>query len=638
MKTKKNLSRLLALLLTFGASIILGFLSFGGMYALLPLLPLAIGAFVLSVAYEGEIYNKNIQGALDKLTRRDYLKRHLANEYLLSLFKNGIDTEARGCPLFFGHYKQQLEELAKLSGKKLDPASKARKKQVKKTLRGMEKWFAMQVFPPAGEDKTLLSDYEIELRDWLAENGQQERQNLFKLRHRQFRLTQGFSVLSGLFMGLGTTYLLVEAFATIPLLAAIPFGILPVLIVPMAIIAGAAWGLLTYNTITDMINNDTLRKWYKRIRDDLKEGLTLRNVLIVGMAVLLVSLAVALTICTAGTWWTVAKHSRPLFAWMGKMPGFIMGVINPLITGIAALSFNLENTAGSLEIVYGLLSSGHNWFSRAYESIHQSILGLLQRENWLQILNPFRLLLKVTIVPLRILLFFGHLISIGVTADRVPGIPAIVSAILGIISEGFEDMHYFVEHAHDQEEDDFNDLLEKRLNPEEAGHDHSTDLPTRILKLIFSPVYLLAAGWDYLAFRLVSAPRPTSEALTFADAWKKQTGQKIDHRAEEHIDVAVPAEQWQAQHAVYKIERYKAKHFGGLILADRSGARQKIEGLNALQQDLRHLDFRVQTPKARIEQEQEKAMYNRHRLFSHGNTSTQQLLDDLPQQISAPAA
>lgn len=41
---------LFLLLLTVGASLILGFLSFGGMYALWPVLPLAFAGFALSVA------------------------------------------------------------------------------------------------------------------------------------------------------------------------------------------------------------------------------------------------------------------------------------------------------------------------------------------------------------------------------------------------------------------------------------------------------------------------------------------------------------------------------------------------------------------------------------------------------------
>jgi hypothetical protein len=74
----------------------------------------------------------------------------------------------------------------------------------------------------------------------------------------------------------------------------------------MAIVAGAAYGLLTYNSLTDMISNKTLSKWYERIRADLHQNKTAKNIFMATSAALLTSLALALTICTAGTWWTVA--------------------------------------------------------------------------------------------------------------------------------------------------------------------------------------------------------------------------------------------------------------------------------------------------------------------------------------------
>ena len=53
--------------LTVGASLILGFLSFGGMFASIPVLPLAFAAFGLSVSYEGEVYLQNIKGSFQKI-------------------------------------------------------------------------------------------------------------------------------------------------------------------------------------------------------------------------------------------------------------------------------------------------------------------------------------------------------------------------------------------------------------------------------------------------------------------------------------------------------------------------------------------------------------------------------------------
>lgn len=453
----------------------------------------------------------------------------------------------------------------------------------------MEKWFAKQLFSQtANEDlnhDTHVNNYESQLKKWLREHNQAEWQDKLKERRGTYNYVKVFSALAGFFMGLGTTYLLVEAFAAIPLLAAIPFTVLPFFIVPMAVIAGAAYGFLTFNAVTDMINNDTIRKWYNKIRNDLSNGLTVRSVFIATTAVVLVGLAIALTICTAGTWWTVAKNTRPLFSWMGKLPSFVMGVINPLITGMSSLVFNLQNTSESLELIDQATKTKHGVLKRFGKAIVDGWQRLRSQENWLQIINPARLLLKLTITPLRILFFLGHLISIGVTADRVPGVPEILSALLGIISEGFEDAHYFFDHGHGEHshghhhethdiemhtshKQDVNKpsahtkaLLKERLGAGH-GHDHSVDIPTRLLKTLFTPLYALAAVWDsWASQRNVDTSR---SVLSFKEAWEKQMGQQeISHINLKGI--AQPSKNWQAHYAIYRIDRFKEKHLEKVV-------------------------------------------------------------------------
>lgn len=258
-----------------------------------------------------------------------------------------------------------------------------------------------------GEEEEL-SKYTKSLRDWLDAHGQKEWQERLEKRQSTFNFVKGFSLVAGLFMGLGSTYLIVEAFSVIPLMAAIPFAFWPILIVPMAVVAGAAYGMLTYNTITDLINNDTIKRWYTKLKNDLSQGITARNILMTLTAVFLVGLAIALTVCTAGTWWTVATSARPLFEWMKKIPSFVMGIINPIITGLSAISFNIQNSSESLEMVYEATdpkTNNENIFQRTYKAIADGLTHVWDTENWLQMINPFRILLKLTVTPLRILLF-----------------------------------------------------------------------------------------------------------------------------------------------------------------------------------------------------------------------------------------
>ncbi|KTC87999.1 MULTISPECIES: hypothetical protein [Legionella] len=510
---RKLLYYTLILLFTAGASLIIAFLSFTGLLAIVSALPLAISCFFLSGAYEGEIYLQGIKGALNKLYfKPNYLMYYLANEYLLKLFAKGlIDTSAENCPQYFKDYETLVRLLHKFDHKHLDEASKLRKKQIEKTLRDMEKWFAVQLF--SLDEDTELTRYASELRACLRENGQAEVQALLQSRQKIFNGVKIFSVLAGIFMSLGTTYLLVDAFAVLPILAAISITTLPAIIIPLAILAGAAYTFLIYNAVTDMINNDSLRKGYSKVRKDLDKGITVRSVTIAVSAVVLLSLTVALTVCTAGTWWTVAKHTRPLYAWMGKIPNIIASGI-ALITGIAQLFFNLENVITSLKLIRDAFKAEDGFWKRMGHIFSKEFKALRNNENLLQLLNLPRLILLLTFVPLRLILFLGHLISIAVSSDRVPGIPETVSTGLGFTSEFFEDLHFFLgdlfhshKHGHDTKS-----LIKERLK-EGHGHDHSTDIPTQLLKLLFFPLFYAAAGWDWAATRLMTKPQQECDLL-----------------------------------------------------------------------------------------------------------------------------
>jgi hypothetical protein len=635
MKLKKLPYHLLLLLLTLGASLILGFLSFGGMLALTPIIPLAFAAFVLSVIYEGEIYLQNIKGALNKLFNHNYIKLNMTNAYILDLFSNKhLDLNAEDCPKFFKDYALQCGILKQFAHKSLDTQSRKRKKQAEKALLDMEKWFARQLFNQGENDTLITSEYQKNLHAWLEKNGKARWVADFNSRKTKFHLLKGFSTLAAVFMGAGTTYLLAEAFSVIPLTMGLSLSALPWIIGPMAIVAGAAYGLLTYNAMTDMLTNNRVLAAYKKIFAS-NAPWTKHRIFMAISGVFLVTLAVVLTVCTAGTWWTVAKQVEPVFAWMKNLPGIVMGVINPIITGISALIFNLQNTAESLEII-GDLSPPEDGPITQLKKLWQS---LKENEHWLQWLNPFRLILKLTVTPLRILFFLGHLISIGVTADRVPGISQILSAIIGIISEGFEDLHYFVPHSHGGEccghehghDHGVEDFIKTRLTPGH-GHSHDGDIPTRFLRFIFSPIYALAALWDSKASQM------GSKKLTLEEAWNKQRGNEMPEEEGAFVpdEQHAPSTGWKVEHIVYQIERHKEKQLSGAIIG-RDVALKKVAALSQLQKSLLSSEGHpkdVASIKEQFQAEQPKGIYKQHRFFlSKGDTATSRLLNELPEQL-----
>ncbi len=660
MKIKKIPYYFLPWFLMAGASLTIGLLSFGGMLAILPVLPVAFASFVLSVAYEGEIYLQNIKGSIKKLFKANHFERQLAKACLLEYFPDESDASR---PQFFKDYEHQLHLLSHFECKRLDKASQARKRHVEKTIIDMEKWFAVQLFL----EEDGKTNYQKQLRIWLAQprDDRQSLLDMFQTKHRNrrlvYQLVKGFCAIAGVFMGLGTTYLLVEAFTVIPWFAALSVTTWPVLIVPMASIAGIAYGLLVYNAITDMIANEFINKWWKRLSHYFSEpNKTVRNVVMgLGLA-LMFTLTLALSICTAGTWWTVAKTTRPLFKWMEKLPDFVMLVLNPLISSVSIWAFNLENVSETVGRIFDWFEPDNTDMPLAETSEQDDT------ENWLQQLNPFRLFINWTFNPLRKLFFLGHLISIGATADRAPGLSPFWTGLLGAFNEGIEDEHYFSfsdekDHKHKH---DTRSLLNARLSPQ-GGHNHNNDIPTQCLTGLYMPFYLLATVWD-LAF--------SQENMSFGDALNKQLGIKKEQSVELTADDSCcgitassgsiqsrpiglfdpnfrqikhkpkPLSVWQCEQAAYRIERHKKKQLGPSWFGEDIAAQQR-DKLTGLQQELftksndASLGIPVNLDKF-IGSQVENNVYNQHQFFFYapsGKTDTRVFLDGLSARVT-PAA
>lgn len=549
-------------LLTVGASLILGFLSFSGMIAFLPILPLAIGAFVLSVIYEGQIYKQNIQGALTKLFKNNYLKHFLTDKFLSAHFPE--DVNAPDSPEFFKDYSNVLKALAFKNPDELPAERKKRKKQLRKTLKDMNNFLMQQLFEDTAattETNDALRTYREQLQRWLNEDNRKKTwQRLLLTRRIQSHFAKAFALVAGSFMGLSSAYLIVEAGMALPFLVAIPFTFWPIFVVPMSVIAGVAYGFLIYNTVIDMINNETILNWLKTVRSYFKDGLSVRGVVLTLTAFTLVTLAIALTICTAGTWWTIAKNSKPLFNWMGKIPVFILKYVNPGIDAIATSIFTIENISESLKFLNKL----PKLIKISIQETKASWSNTKTQENWIQILNPFRVLLNLVTIPTKFILFLGHIISMALTSDQTPGIPQEVAITAAAVCEGVEDLHYFISHPHHQHQHFDNKSLLKKYSAFHGGHSHANDLPTRILRIIALPLFLLTSVWDCLASKGNQEPK---KSLTFKEAFNKQwyetkeakpSVEKKDLLTEDHKPERI-SNTWKKLQAITYIDRQAKK-------------------------------------------------------------------------------
>jgi hypothetical protein len=324
-------------------------------------------------------------------------------------------------------------------------------------------------------------------------------------------------------MGIGTTYLIMESIAAIPWLAALPLGLFPPMIGPLALIVGIAYGLLIYNSLTDILLDNPFKKFLERLRAnshniDLKKGLML------GLTLVLFLVTVFLAICAAGTWLTVFHKTKPLFTWISHIPSVLLNVIIPVLIGISMLPFSIQSITNTLENLEGnptvdrmvAALNPANWraptwrfprtFAEASTAVSDAVwkkwvpdfLGVTKEEfaheTSMQQRNPYRIIYRLFFEPLRALIFIGHLISVGATSDQIEGVPVIVSFILNFLFECAEDWDWIWGREH---VDNLNtvDLLKERAQKSD-DHNHDKNIPMRILKFVFEPVLKRAAQWD----------------------------------------------------------------------------------------------------------------------------------------------
>ncbi len=515
--------------LATGAALTVGLLVFSGMFALLPSLPLALVAMFLAVGYEGEVYVQNIRGAWDKMFKPRHHEHMIAKAFL----RQYTPESSTDRPQFFEDLLNALEQLDRYEhtkNPKYDPEIQELKEQIER----MEEYFTNQLFDLDGpENLHMYADYEAELNYWLSGESQvtlcfsdinqylrqkkaidtQDKlskpnlksaaQELLAAEKQAFSVQKWLSVVAGFAMGLGTTYLLVEAFTVLPIIVFLPVALWPVLIVPLAIIAGAAYGFLTYNALTDMWHNKTLQSWLSKLQQSWAKERTYTTLMVSLGIVLLLSLTVALTICTAGTWWTIVKEIPALFVWMKAVPVIVFQLILALLVGAATLIFNVQNTMETLEFFYEKLPNmaGNVWHDLG--ALPGKVCTQILQENPGQAINPFRLIRLLIAAPLRYLLFVGHLISEAFGSTRLPGVPDAWSTVFGFVSNFFQDFLYFFNDEPNHDHSD-KQLLNEHFS--DAGHDHSDDLPTRCLKAVFYPILIAEIQWDFYTSKLNTNP------------------------------------------------------------------------------------------------------------------------------------
>ncbi|EKD72532.1 MAG: hypothetical protein ACD_45C00650G0002 [uncultured bacterium] len=269
---------------------------------------------------------------------------------------------------------------------------------------------------------------------------------------------------------------------------------------PLAILACIGYVFLIYHTVSDMIANDTITTWKKRVSgwfkrqgtQDRPEKTLVYALRVTGIGLLtlsILSISVLATLATAGTWWLAVKEGALLIPRIATGAIIIRDFLIPL-TFITGLAFSIRNSLLSVRLIMQKICGAHplQYLASQYRSVFKKE-GLVVR------LNPFKLLVQVIIQPIKASIFIGHLIATGLTGDRTPCLnqgAAIASAAIGALSDGLVDYSYITAKEECDEETD-------NAHHDDAKHHHHDHAPfiDWVLKFALSPLHLLAATWDY---------------------------------------------------------------------------------------------------------------------------------------------
>lgn len=495
-KIKKIFGNIAAL----GSTLALGALSFSGMLLLTPSFTLAALTCFLAVAVEGAVYRENIFAAMKRIgSQQAMIERAIARRELTRITKLSENRQQHNKFLqdYFNqkNYLHNLEENLTYYGEQDKLVAKREIQRIKKRIEEMEDLFIEHIrrweHSPNGVsmDQPIL----LEINDLLLLEDNMDCNTLEKEIKRKKRLMYA-SVIAAFAAGTCAGFVTLSSMQTCLVAAGMGLSAATVLAAPIIGFAALGYMLMMYRTVTDMIQNDTIQKWGKDLRqfwNTSKSERTASYYLKAVGVVALITLAIAATAATAGTWWYLAEKGAKVIK---ALPDLVIK-ISWGFTLIPTFFFNVVNALKSVDKIPGLIKG-------TLHNLSHDLRDTWKEENILQFLNPFRLIRKI----LNAAIFIGHLISMAVTADQTPGVNPIAATSANLMMESLVDLHYVVEDNHEKDHH-YGDHASHDHHPEhpyseaqhDEDHDHNHgDLFLNKINLFFN---YITTAWDWLFSR-----------------------------------------------------------------------------------------------------------------------------------------
>lgn len=486
----------LTALFSLGAIALLGILSYSGMLYLTGNVIASIVSAGLAVLIEGEIYKRNILSGVDKfLEWGHFIERDSYVNKLKELSKDFYESES-----ILKDYHNLRRYKKKLEHAKVRSAEQEKELDRCETrITEIEEFFIRYINNELDPDNSVEQRLATSLNRYLIDDN--NKTEIRKTLQSKISWEQMWLWLSSPFTIGGGIMAMLVAVAQLPeALVAFNVAITPTLTMlavwPLAFLGGIGLMLITYNTFVEVIHN---KKWIKHW-ESFKQTLNEASALGIGLHVLSITfitgLAIFSTIATASTWWIAAQTGITLFPVLSTLTARLQMILISVGATLFALGQIVFEYVNSLESHATMtrgqsrkgLTDDQEKYINSLSTFRQffavpALLALNDYDSWLEKplserINPFTWAIKIIEYPFRLVIFIGHLISIGVTGDRLGNIHPAITSTAGALQEGMTDLHY--------------------VWSGKCGH-HHYDFAGLFLDILLSPLKLLAASWNWSA-------------------------------------------------------------------------------------------------------------------------------------------
>lgn len=371
-----------------------------------------------------EILNKEFEKLLEA-KRNSFLISYRANQQFLKLKQTGLSEEE----------KSDAEE-------------------AKNRLKFLRKMLIKQVIDHKN-DHFLDDTISPALTSMLKEELDRQSVKLWPLRFGML-----FSVGVGLGAGVITFYTFPAVLVGLGLTS---LTILSAVIWPLAILAAISYAILIYNTVTDLILNETLSKWWKELNTEIREKYG--DSTLIKYIFLVIGKSIS-QCCSKLIHWLRPQEKENYFSYAFRIllsaAVLVFGIIASLTTGYTAfiqlqdyvgltaciitalplmlsdLLFTLKNSFETVGLLTGIsLANLLNPVNAAYINLKKQVA----HENYLQCaLHLLRLPLKLLLSVLKLFIFCFHVFFTSVASDRFFNFPCWLTLFFAAGSELLTDI------------------------------------------------------------------------------------------------------------------------------------------------------------------------------------------------------